>query len=352
MCPHTSEELVIQEERVIDGDGEIIDGTLSNTSRTHYYAIRDGIPRFFCDEKYNSCWDYKWRVLDGGKGLNYFVADKNDIAYKIHDLFDSNSYAGKAHLGAKDGICLDVGCGVGQNTYRILREFCPKLCIAMDLTNSGVEIFRKIMLERFPEFKKNLLIIQGSAHNIPVKSESIDYAFSLGVLHHTGNTEKGINELLRTLKQKGTFNIWIYASDVVPYEVKEKERQNKINSPLHYVPTLLRYTIIMFWIHLFRKISVKSKMCFLRVFSSDFYYKAATTRIIRFFANIFFPVVAHPNKDYRLINMWDGYSNDFQDTFSEQELFNMVKKYDGVVLAFSDWRLGVWGTKDSGFYKK
>jgi len=37
-----------------------------------------------------------------------------------------------------------------------------------------------------------------------------DYAFSIGVLHHTSNPQAAFNEVARTVKRGGEFAVWLY----------------------------------------------------------------------------------------------------------------------------------------------
>ena len=53
------------------------------------YPIRDGIPRFVgTDPDYNPMWDFKWTVLDGGRGYNYDqILERGSAAFKLHNVF-------------------------------------------------------------------------------------------------------------------------------------------------------------------------------------------------------------------------------------------------------------------------
>lgn len=165
-CPLTYEPLEIICVTEQDSDGEIIEGELASMPSCNKYIITNGIPRFVKDKEYNKTWDYKWTQIDKGKGLNYKVTDPNDLAYRIHDIFDRNNHGGRAYQYVKGRVVLDLGCGVGQNSWRIVKEYQPLKIISMDLTQ-GVDVFRKIMLERFPEYKSKILIVQANVFEMP-----------------------------------------------------------------------------------------------------------------------------------------------------------------------------------------
>ena len=58
----------------------------------------------------------------------------------------------------------------------------------------------------------------------------------------------------------------------------------------------------------------------------------------------------HPDFHYRLINNYDGYVNNWCDTWSEHEIFPLLKKNSIAILGMSSWRLGIWGRKLIDFY--
>lgn len=136
-CPVTGALVRLTKVSDRSNDGEIIAGILS--AGDNCYEITNGIPRFIKNISYNASWDFKWRVLDGGRGLNYRILDKTDPAYLIHDIFDRNSHGGIAFRHMTGGTVLDLGCGVGQYAIKSLEEHRPEKLVAVDLT-SGVDI--------------------------------------------------------------------------------------------------------------------------------------------------------------------------------------------------------------------
>ena len=331
-----------------ESDGEIIEGDLMATLSGKTFPITNGIPRFVVDTEYNKSWNYKWSQIDQGRGLNYRIADKGDPAYEIHDLFDRNSHGGMAYQNVKGKVALDLGCGVGQYSWRMLKEYKPAKLISMDLT-SGVDIFRKIMLQRFPHLKSSILIVQADLFSMPLGNETVDYVFSLGVLMHTGNTLEAIRQAARVVKEGGELNIWIYASEVVPYEAREPKRGRK-KVLFMYIPFLVRSSIVWAWIMAFRHLPHSMVVYILRAFSSNVFYRLSTLPVTGYLARFIFSTVMHPDRHYRFINNYDGYCNSWADTWSEAEVFPVLKESNIVIRGMSDWRLGVWGIKMKGFY--
>lgn len=345
-CPETAEALQLFEVTAFGADGEIIEGVIGTASKR--YPIRKGIPRFIDDVSYNASWDFKWRVLDGGRGLNYRILDKSDPAYNIHDIYDRNSHDGMAFRHMAGGLVLDVGCGVGQYAVKSLLEHRPRKLVAVDLTG-GVDVFRKIVEDRYPHLLPRLLIVQASVFALPFPKDQFDYVYSLGVLMHTGDTLKALDSACKRVKAGGEINAWIYCSEPVAYDAAESSRKPDVLTLGNVSRFVGRLRFPMFWIRLFRKLDHGTVLRIVRFFSSEAVFQLSKKRGLRWLCTLF-PMVDHPDPDYRLINNYDGYVNNWCDTWSEHEIFPVLKDNSIAILGMSSWRLGIWGRKMTGFY--
>ena len=106
---------------------------------------------------------------------------------------------------------LEVGCGLGT----ICQEFASQgaLVTAVDMSNSAVKLTKK----RLEIFGLKANIIRGDAENLPLGNNEHDYAFSWGVLHHTPDTQRAIDEVYRVLKPGGKLGIMLYHRDSLRY---------------------------------------------------------------------------------------------------------------------------------------
>lgn len=347
-CPQTRESLELID-AVEDSDGEIITGKLRSIGSGKTYPIINGIPRFVEPSTYNQSWDYKWTSIDQGKGLNYKILDKNDPAYHIHDLFDRNDHGGQAYRHAQGRVALDVGCGIGQYSIKLLRECQPAKVVSLDLTR-GVDIFRKIMLERFPEYRRRILMVQASVFQMPFRDETFDYAFSLGVLMHTGDTRRAIHQCARVLKVGGQINFWVYGA--VSVHIDNEEPDRKVHMTLgRFVPYWGYYLWAMFQIRLFRKLPHSLAVTVIRLFSSEPWYQLCRLPIAGYLFRAVFGTVMHPERDYRYINNYDGWCNSWAETWTESELFPTLAESRIVIRGISEWQTGFWGEKLMGFYR-
>ncbi len=103
---------------------------------------------------------------------------------------------------------LEIGCGIGTDAIMFAKEGCEYYGI--ELSNESLNITK----ERF-----KLYNLEGQFFNINAEDMSIfkdnyfDLVYSFGVIHHTENPEKVIDEIHRILKPEGEAKIMLYSKD-------------------------------------------------------------------------------------------------------------------------------------------
>jgi ubiquinone/menaquinone biosynthesis C-methylase UbiE len=101
---------------------------------------------------------------------------------------------------------LDVGCGMGRNSFWALR-WGAKSCTAIDLDDRSLNRTR----ENLTDFK-NKNVLKLSANDITWNNR-FDIAFSIGVIHHLSNPQKVLDNMYRSLKSDGTMIVWVYSQE-------------------------------------------------------------------------------------------------------------------------------------------
>ena len=349
VCTSCGGELSIAETIRADGH-DVIEGTLSCAGCGRCFPVREGIPRFLDGVTgYNASWNHKWNVIDRGRGLNHLILDKHDPAYQLHDLYDRNSYGGRAFNRMKGGRALEIGCGVGQYVIKSLLEHSPRKIVALDSTE-GVDTLRRIIVHRWPDLLDRILFVQGSVFSMPFRPSSFDYVYSFGVLHHTGRTEAAIRAAAGLVREGGQLNIWVYAAAVYHLDTRETGRRRLSG----WVP-LLR--IVYARLHaralyfLFSLLTPSQADRLLRPFSSAAWFRLSRVPVLKVIPRLILSPPPHPNRDYRHLNLFDGYVNSWAENWSEAELFPIFRECNIVLKGISPWRVGLWGVKDSGFYQ-
>jgi ubiquinone/menaquinone biosynthesis C-methylase UbiE len=99
---------------------------------------------------------------------------------------------------------LEIGSGVGLDTFTMAKHGMK--VTALDLTLVGVYSAS----QRFARHQLPGNFSVSDACNLPIASNSFDYVYSFGVLHHVADTVKSIQEVYRVLKPGGQARIMLY----------------------------------------------------------------------------------------------------------------------------------------------
>ncbi len=105
------------------------------------------------------------------------------------------------HAGEK---VLEVGVGLGSDILQFARGGAE--VYGIDLTSRAVELTR----ERFRQNGLNGTFRQASFTDIPFDDDTFDLVYSFGVLHHSEQTQQGIDEIHRVLRPGGRAVVMLY----------------------------------------------------------------------------------------------------------------------------------------------
>lgn len=99
-------------------------------------------------------------------------------------------------------VCLDVGCGGGR-TLVALKKLGAREVYGIDIDKELVDLARR---------RSGAQVAVGTALSLPYKDTMFDVVICSGVLHHTSDIQRGIDEIRRVLKPHGTFYLLLYLS--------------------------------------------------------------------------------------------------------------------------------------------
>ena len=103
----------------------------------------------------------------------------------------------------EDAVGFDMGCGSGRWAKLVAPKVCRLYCI--DAGSKTLEVARR-NLKRFD----NCEFILASVGNMPIESDTMDFGYSLGVLHHVPDTANGIKSCVDKLKPGAPLLLYIY----------------------------------------------------------------------------------------------------------------------------------------------
>lgn len=123
--------------------------------------------------------------------------------YKVYYEYLADLMEFEFHSGEK---VLEIGCGLGTDLVEYAKN--GSIVTGVDLNEDQIN-FTKLNLELRNLPYSELKV--ANAEKLPFDNNKFDLVVSFGVLHHTPNTEKAIEEVYRVLKDDGTAIIMLYA---------------------------------------------------------------------------------------------------------------------------------------------
>lgn len=193
-CPHCSGDLSL--EVTARSSHDIMDGSLACAGCHHVFAITRGIPRFATDvadveQRTAAAFGYEWTRYA-------------ELAERYRKQFMDWLRPVTPHFFRGKAV-LEGGCGKGRHTA-LAAEFGAKDVVALDLSEAVEAAFANT------RHLDNVHIVQADLTNPPVR-QHFDYAFSIGVLHHLPDPEKGFRALVSRLRPGGAISAWVYGRE-------------------------------------------------------------------------------------------------------------------------------------------
>jgi SAM-dependent methyltransferase len=173
---------------------------------------------------------------------------------------------------------LDVGCGMGR--FAEVASAWGARVVGVDLSVAAEAAQRNL------GDRPNTAFLQADVFNLPLRPESFDLIYSIGVLHHTPDTHAAFAQLPRLLRPGGRIAIWVYT------------RQRRVG---------------YFSSDVYRRLTTRMDeerllgLCKLAKPLGRFY----RTRPGRYFTPLL-PVSCHPDPEWRVLDTFDWYAPRYQ----------------------------------------
>jgi len=132
---------------------------------------------------------------------NWLRANEQQVARYLNPPLDSVYPLEHAYalLGDIRGLTvLDFGCGTGDNSLLLARRGAR--VIGVDISASLIELASQRL--EVNQLSGTVNLVVGSAHDLPLATESVDVVFGIAVLHHL-NLELAAREVFRVVKRGG-----------------------------------------------------------------------------------------------------------------------------------------------------
>lgn len=189
-------------------------------------------------------------------------------------------------LEGKKGV--DIGCGSGRWAAVIAPRVGWLTCI------DGSDRALKVAVKNLTEYK-NVDFKCASVYSLPFVDGELDFAYSLGVLHHVPNIRGALREVARTLRPGGHFFVYLYyAFDNRPPWFRIIWRiTDLVRRQVSHLPRTPRFLVceaiaaIIYWplarlAALFRRLKLPTKNFPLVYYSDKSFYVMRTDALDRF----------------------------------------------------------------------
>lgn len=136
-----------------------------------------------------SGFDYEWSLFRGTG-----TPDAKAVFGLYFDLVPDASLAGRT--------ALDAGCGAGRWACEVAAR--GGRVVAVDL-GASVELARANAAG-----SDRVGCVQGDLRDLPLREEAVDWAYSLGVLHHLDRPDAGLAAVVRSVRPGGRVLLYLY----------------------------------------------------------------------------------------------------------------------------------------------
>ena len=156
-------------------------------------------------QEWNDHWSNKYLSLN--KFFNFYrkYVMSNALSYFFEKYFP------------KEGIFVECGSGTSMTSYSVKKH--KRKLAAMDISEVALKEARKI--------KKIDFFVQGDIIRLPLKTESVDGLWNLGVMEHftPGQIDRTLQEFKRVLKKDACIIMFwppVFSSTGIVYRLVEK----------------------------------------------------------------------------------------------------------------------------------
>ena len=141
-----------------------------------------------------------------GFGDEWSRFDQSELSeIDLLEMFNSYFHIFPWNKLSNDAVGFDLGCGSGRWAKLVAPKVGFLHCI--DPSSAALEVAKRNLAGQ-----KNCQFNLASVDEIPLEEQSVDFGYSLGVLHHIPDTEMGIKTCVSKLKEGAPFLLYLYYS--------------------------------------------------------------------------------------------------------------------------------------------
>jgi len=281
------------------------EGILACQNCKNSFQIRNSIPRFVENQSYAESFGSQWNAfakaqLDDEHTSESTIRFDSEIGWKDSEL------AGKS--------IIEIGSGAGR-FIEVVSSKGAKLALGVDMT-SAVDAAQNNLGDR-----ENVFFIQADAFKLPIKKSYFNFAYSIGVLHHTPDPQLAFDCMVDCVQNDGVIGLSLY-------EISLYSRPNK--NSLSIVTMELLWALNMWRCEFFRifttRIPDNLMIAYCKTFIPVLHYlnKIPILGLIRYL----FPSTCYRNLpvEWSMVDTMDTYSTKIVHQYRAKDVFQWFLK--------------------------
>jgi len=285
--------------------GEVLDGDLTCRACAARYPVTGGVPRFVRSGGYAGSFGHQWHWF-----REVQIDSLNRMSVSEATLASTTGWADGDYRGRR---LLDAGVGAGRFAECAAAKGAE--VFGIDLTPAVDAAYQNI--GRLP----NVHLAQADIFALPVRRESFDLAYSIGVLHHTPNPPLAFARVAETVKSGGKLAIYVYSRYGPAHRMSDALRVVTTRLPLRVTWVLAAGAVPLYYVH---RLPVVGKAFRLAL-----------------------PISMEPHWRWRWLDTFDWYTPKYQAKYLYPEVFRWFRDEGFEVVDLPDGPVRVTGVKRS-----
>lgn len=275
-----------------EAGGEIEEGSLACERCGAAYPIVRGVPRFVNEEAYAGSFGKQWNWFRTVQIDSLNGGDASQRTLAATSGWTAADYAGRR--------VLDAGAGAGRFADVVAR--LGGEVVAVDLSQAVEAAWQNI--GRRP----GVHVVQADIFALPLRENSFDLAYSIGVLHHTPDFFAAFANVANMVRPGGGLAVYAYPDYTVGRRFSDLYRRVATRLPAGLMWLLASAAVPLYYLH----------------------RAPLLNRILPWLA----PISMHPNWRWRWLDTFDWYTPKYQWKLSYPQVYQAFERH-----GFSDVRL-------------